>query len=176
MCIDPRYAVRQVLLLKLDNAEVAVMAFVQRGSLHARCVGLVDYYCDTKHAFLVMEKAADCLIDYVAKRHGSRRWFRGDGHARVDRSCARQQHSAPRHQAGTLPLGMGGLALLRQLTYGGTSTHTRHGALMLCTSVEACAGPNSHVRRGRPAHTQDGRLRHGVYLATQRHSKLRPHG
>ena len=75
MCNDPRYAVKQILLSKLDNAEVAVMAFVQRGSLHTRCVGLVDYYCDSKHAFLVMEKAADCLIDYVAKRHGSGRWF-----------------------------------------------------------------------------------------------------
>ena len=75
VCNDPRYAVKQILLSKLDNAEVAVMAFVQRGSLHTRCVGLVDYYCDSKHAFLVMEKAADCLIDYVAKRHRSRRWF-----------------------------------------------------------------------------------------------------
>ena len=75
VCNDPRYAVKQILLSKLDTAEVAVMAFVQRGSLHTRCVGLVDYYCDSKHAFLVMEKAADCLIDYVAKRHGSRRWF-----------------------------------------------------------------------------------------------------
>ena len=75
VCNDPRYAVKQILLSKLENAEVAVMAFVQRGSMHTRCVGLVDYYCDSKHAFLVMEKAADCLIDYVAKRHGSGRWF-----------------------------------------------------------------------------------------------------
>ena len=74
-CNDSWYAVKQIELSNLENAEVAVMAFVQRGSLHTRCVGLVDYYCDTKHAFLVMEKAADCLIDYVAKRHGSGRWF-----------------------------------------------------------------------------------------------------
>ena len=40
-CNDPRYAVKQILLSKLENAEVAVMAFVQRGSLHTRCVGLV---------------------------------------------------------------------------------------------------------------------------------------
>ena len=74
-CNDPRYAVKQILLSTLENAEVAVMAFVQRGSLHTRCVGLVDYYCDSQHAFLVMEKAADCLIDYVSERHRSGRRF-----------------------------------------------------------------------------------------------------
>ena len=92
-CNDPRYAVKQILLSKLENAEVAVMAFVQRGSLHTRCVGLVDYYCDSKHAFLLIEKAADRLIDYVVKRHDWGRWFtfqrfRGGGHARVDPSSA----------------------------------------------------------------------------------------
>ncbi len=50
------------------------MAFVQRISLHTRCVGLVDYYYDSRHAFLI-EKVADRLIDYVVKRHDSGRWF-----------------------------------------------------------------------------------------------------
>ncbi len=73
-CNAPAYVVKQILRTRLSDAEVEAMVFVQRASPRHH-VGLVEYYCDSTHAFLIMEKAETDLIDLIGSRHVSRRWF-----------------------------------------------------------------------------------------------------